>query len=252
MRLERMHPGRDAHVVDVPVVVRENTVLSVHGRVQEDVESLVLRRGARDLVRVDDEVEGSEPLGHAEEFLTRLVHRPLVRWMKRRHHLLEHRLEALPREGPDQALRVHHLAGPGIVDVDEIPNRGLAGAQSIDRIRVRGEAFGADLGVELAAERIEHVVGVVAFPAVDVELLVTGPVRQSRQRSDSGGGRRPEPGLLQKISSVQSVLEHDRSPLKVVLSLPVRVRLPPILPAGGRSPRRPARRSRRAVAVRRG
>ena len=229
-----MHPGGDAHVVDVPVVVGEDAVPSVHGGVQEDVEALVLRRGARDPVRIDHEVERSEALGHAEQLLARLVHRPLVRRMEGRHHLLEHRLEAVPRKRPDQPLRIHHLARPGVVDVDEVPYGGLARAQAVDRIRVGGEALGPDSGVELATERIEHLVGVVAFPAVDVQLLVAGRVGRLRQQPGRGG--RPESGLLQEVSPVHPVLEHDRSPLVVVSTLPRAARPSPILPAG----RRPA------------
>ena len=181
---ERIEAGDAAEVEDVPVVGFQHAVFLVVGRIVPQVPALVLGGGAADLVGVDDEAIGPEALRHAEQLVARIVHRPFVGRLERRHHLVEERLEAGAVERLDQLFREHDLARPGIVDVDQVPDLGLAGAQPVDHGRIVGERFGLDRRALRLAERIEHLGGIVAFPAQDVQFLLALPPKARPSASD--------------------------------------------------------------------
>jgi hypothetical protein len=84
-----------------------------------------------DLVCVDDEAVRAEALGHAEQLLAVVAHRPFVGRPEVREHLNEIGLELIARQRLDQLCWPHHFARPRIVDVDQVPDIGLAGAQPI-------------------------------------------------------------------------------------------------------------------------
>ena len=146
VRFEGIEAGDAADAEHVPVVRLEDTVFLVVRGIVPQVPALVLGGGAADLVGVDHEAIRPEALAHAKEFDSGVVHGPLVGRLEGRHHLLEIRLEPGAVERPDQILRKHHLARPGVVDVDQIPDLGFAGAQAVDHGRIVGEGFGLDCG----------------------------------------------------------------------------------------------------------
>ena len=141
---ERIEAGDQAEVEDVPVVRFQDAVFAGVGRIVPQVPALVLGGLAADLVGVDDEGVGPVALAHAEQLLAVVADRPFVGRLERRHHLLEIGLEARAIERLDQPFRIHDLARPGIVDVDQVPDVGLAGAQPVDHGRVVGEQFRLD------------------------------------------------------------------------------------------------------------
>ena len=73
------------------------------------------------------------------------------------------------------------VLGPGLVHVDEIPDIDLARPKLVDHVGIGRAALRAHdragIGV---AERTEDIVRVVAFPAKNVELVLTGGRRDPR------------------------------------------------------------------------
>ena len=144
--LERVQAGGHAEVHDVPVIVGEDAVAAGHVGIVEQVPALVLRRLGRDDVGVDHEVEGVDPLADTQQVVTVEAHRPFVRRLEHRQHRVEVRLEACPVELDDQPLRPHVLTRPRVVQVDDVPDGGLAGAELVDRVRVGGVNLVVDTG----------------------------------------------------------------------------------------------------------
>ena len=175
-RVEGIDAGGDAHVINVPVIIREDAVLALHLGIKKQIKALIFAHGTRDFVGVDDEVEGAETLGHAKQFLAGFVHSPRVGGMKCRHHILVHGLETLTRDRFDEAFRIHHFTSPGIVQIDQIPDLGFPCPQPVDRVGIRCQAFSTNLGAKFTTERVKYIIRVVTFPTVDVEFLVTGSV----------------------------------------------------------------------------
>jgi len=128
-----------------------------------------------------------------------------------RRHLLEIGQEALLVERLDQPLGHQLPARPGLVEVDEIPDVDLARAQLVDHVRVRGAALGAHRGAGVqVAERAQHVIGVVAFPAQDVQLVLAGGTggagqQRRRPRGPETGGKGTTGQVHGKFLSVGAV-----------------------------------------------
>ena len=192
----------------------ENAVLLVVGAIVPEVPALILCRGAADLVGVDDERIWSEPLAHAQKLLAVVAHGPPVRRLESRQHFLEIGLHLCPVERLDQLLRVHDLARPRVVDVDEVPDVGFTGSEPVDHRGVVGEGFSLDGGAGRLAEGIENLGGIVAFPAQDIELLLARRLRGSRQaRGNASHRRRPDRRLLHEVAARNPVaVGHCYSP----------------------------------------
>ena len=214
--LERVDACADGHVHDVPVVVGEDAVFARVARLVEEIEALVLGGGAGKLIGVHHEVERAEALRHAEEIFAVAGQRPFVGRTERLHHLLHVRLERIPRDRLDQLFRIHLLARPWLVEVDQVPHADLAGTQLVDHVGIRGAGLGLHRGAGHLAEGIEHLVGVVALPAKDVELILPsreGPPRHESRRRGHGGRA---PGNLEETAT--TMLVHDGNSSLLFLS----------------------------------
>jgi hypothetical protein len=131
MLLERIDARDEEDVEYVPVIGFLDTVAARELGIVEQIPTLFLRNIAANLVGVDDEAVRAEALGHAEQLLAVVAHRPFIGCPEVRKHLLEIGLELIARQRLDQLCWPHHFARPRIIDVDQVPDIRLASAQPI-------------------------------------------------------------------------------------------------------------------------
>ena len=88
----------NTHVVDIPVVVSQNSVSILHRWIKEQLVPLIFGHRPGNLVRVHDKIEWAESLSNSEQVLTSFVHRPRIWGMKCRHHFFEKWFKPISRK----------------------------------------------------------------------------------------------------------------------------------------------------------
>ena len=109
----------------------------------------------------------------------------------------------------DELLRVHHLARPGIVHIDEVPHIGFPGAQPVDHRWIIGEGFSLDRRFLLLPERVENLRRIIALPAQDVQFFLSRCPADARQAGcASGECCSPQRRLLHEVPARKFGVTH--------------------------------------------
>ena len=178
---ERVDAGAHADIHHVPVFVGKNAVPVREIGVVEQVPSFVLGQSGRNDIGIDDEIECLEPLHDPEQVFAVFAHRPVVGWCELFEHGVVQWLESLARQVPDQSRRPQFLARPGIVQIDEIPDRRFPGSQAIDGGRVGYVNLVADRSSRPVAPEVQEAGVGVGVPGQQRKFAALLPRRPATE-----------------------------------------------------------------------